>query len=369
MKFLSYDPTKHDEWDQFVLANPQAALGHLSSQFLLAEENSSTANRSILMYEDSMQLVGLLPLYEARFSVMRMLTIRTLASSAGPLFRPNLAPVEHGRLLDAMIDHVKSLADELRVDRISINYPSIVEGQLAIERFGFLPLRKHGFAENNMLGTYLDLRRDETILLASLEKNCRYKIRKAEKEGVKISPIETRDEWLACDSLNQQTLGSLKHSKRMMEIVWDEFIAKGHAHAFIAKYEDRAVSVEVIHTFRHSGYAWIAYNARPIVIGGANNYLLWHSMLHTKRLGASFFLMGTHEFSDDAKMQGISDFKRSFGGTPYYVLGGTLIRRKFKHHCLLALSEAARLVRNWVRGWKQNRKPSPTSTDPKKNNI
>jgi hypothetical protein len=362
MKFLSYDSTKREEWDQFVLANPQAALGHLSSQFLLAEANSNTANRSILMYEDSMQLVGLLPLYEVKVSAIRMLTIRTLASAAGPLLRPNLAPVEHGRLLDALIDHVKSLADELGADHISITYPSIIEGQLAIERLGMLPLRKHGFTENNMLGTYLDLRRDDAALLASLEKNCRYRIRKAEKDGVRIFPIETREDWLDCEPLNEQTLGKNKHSKRMMEMVWDEFISKGHAHAFIAKHEDRVVSVEVIHTFGHCGYAWIAYNARPILISGANNYLLWHSILHTKQLGASFFLMGTHEFSDDAKMQGISDFKKSFGGAPYYVLGGTFVRRKLKHYLILSFSEAARLARDKVRGWKlslsQDRKPA-----------
>jgi hypothetical protein len=365
MKFLSYDPTKREEWDQFVLANPQAALGHLSSQFLLAGENPTTTNRSILMYEDSMQLVGLLPLYEVKFSVLRMLTIRTLASSTGPLMRPNLAPTEQGKYLDALIDHVKSLAGELGVDRISITYPSIIEGQLAIERFGFLPLRKYGFTENNMLGTCLDLHRDETALLASLEKNCRYKIRKAEKDGVTISPIETREDWLACETLNEQTLGRHKHSGRTMEMVWDEFIAKGHAHAFVAKHQDRVISVEVIHTFGQCGYAWIAFNARPITIAGANNYLLWHSILRTKQLGASFFLMGTHEFSDDAKMQGISDFKKSFGGAPYYVLGGTLVRRKIKHHFILSLSEAACLARDKVKGWKLRLKQNPKSTTDK----
>jgi hypothetical protein len=362
MKFLPYEPTKREEWDQFVLSNPQGALGHLSSQFLLAEDNSGTTNRSILMYQDSMQLVGILPLYEVRYLAIRMLTIRTLASTTGPLFRPTLAAAEQRQLLDALIDYVKSLANECGVDRVSITYPSIIEEQLAIERFGILPLRRYGFTENNMLGTYLDLRRNEADLLVSLEKTCRYKIRKAEKDGVSISPIKSREDWLGCETLNEQTLGEHKHSKRMMEIVWDEFIAKGYAHAFIAKHEDRVLSVEVIQTFRQCAYAWIAYNARPILIAGANNYLLWHSILHAKQLGASFFLMGTHEFSDDAKMQGISDFKKSFGGVPYYVLGGTLVRRKIKHHFILLFSEAARLARAKVRGWKLTLKKNRRST-------
>ena len=362
MKFLSYEPAKREEWDQFVLANPQAALGHLSSQFLLSEENVDVTNRSVLMYQDSMQLIGILPLYEVKYSVLRGFTVRTLASATGPLLRSNLAPAEHRQFLDFLIDHVKSLADKLGVDRISITYPSIIEEQLAIERFGMLPLRRCGFIENNMLGTFLDLRRDEKELLASLEKGCRYKIRKAEKDGVSISPIETREDWLACEPLNEQTLGKQKHSRRMMELVWDEFIAKGHAHAFMAKQENRILSVEVIHTFRQTAYAWIAYNARPILVAGANNYLLWHCILHSKKLGIPFFLMGTHEFSDDVKMQGISDFKRSYGGTPYYVLGGTFVRRRIKHHSILLSTEAARSLRDNFKKWelalKRTHRPS-----------
>jgi hypothetical protein len=369
MKFLSYEPAKREEWDQFVLANPRGALGHLSSQFLLTEENADMTNRSVLMYQDSMQLVGILPLYEVKSPILRVVPVRTLTSTAGPLLRPNLAPAEHRQLLDSLIDHVKSLADELGVDRISITYPSIIGERLAIEEFGMLPLRKYGFIENNMLGTFLDLRHDEKDLLATLEKNCRHKIRKAEKDGVKISPIETREDWLACEALNEQTLGEHKHSKRMMELVWDEFIAKGHACAFIAKHENHVLSVEVIHTFRQSAYAWIAYNARPILISGANNYLLWHAILHTKKLGISFFLMGTYNFSDDAKTQGISDFKRSYGGTPYYVLGGTFLRKRVKHHSILLFTEAARHLRGKFRDLKPMVKPNHGSSISEKSAV
>ena len=348
MKFVSYDPTKRDEWDQFVLANPQASFGHLSANFLFTEENAETINRSILIYKDSMHLAGILPLVEVKDHSLPLIKVRTLASPAGPLFLANLPPSEQKNLLDSLILYVHSMAERLCVDRIKITYPSVIQGKLAVERFGFLPLRKYGYNENNLLGTYLDLSRSESDLIASLENTCRSAIRKAEKEGVTIVAIENREQWLSYKSMNEQTLGKSKHSQRTMEIVWDEFISKGYAYAFVAIHETLALSVVLVQRFHQCAYYWMAFNAIPR-FPGANNCVLWHAIQHAKQSGSSFFLMGTLEFSDDTKMQGISDFKKRFGGCPYYVLGGTFVRRKIKHHFLLSFAEAARLTRDKAR--------------------
>lgn len=350
INFVHYESTYCEDWDRFVLSNRQGALGHLSSQFVLADENTSSINRSILIYQDSAQLVGILPLYEAKSFALRVIPIRSLASTTGPLFRENLAASEQRNVLDLLLAYVRSLADKLGVDHTSITYPSMIDGQLAVERFGFFPLRKYGYTESNILGTYIDLSRSDSDLMASVKKKCRYEIRRAEKDGVQISPIDKREDWLGCEPLNEQTLGKHKHSKQMMEIVWDEFIVKGHAYALIAKHEDRTLSAVVIQSFHGNAYYWMAFNARPS-FPGAHNYLLWHSILHAKKLGLSFFLMGTLNFSEDAKTQGISDFKKSFGGIPYYVLGGTLLRRKIKHHSILLFLEVARRCRGKIMGW------------------
>jgi hypothetical protein len=350
MKFLPYEPAKRDEWDQFVCSHPHAGLGHLSSNFLLEEEQSRTINRSIMIYEDSMRLMGVLPLRESKSTMSRIFTTRTLASLGGPLFRTYLTAPEQSRLMDSLIDHVKSLAEKLSVDRITVTYPSMIEDRLAIERLGFLPLRKYYFSENNMLGTYHDLRRSDSDLLASFASDCRKNIRKAEKAGVQISEIKSREEWLSCEPLNEQTLGQIKYSPRAMEIVWDEFIAKGHAHAYLAQHENRPLSVEVIQTFNKNAYMWIAFNARPM-FEGANHCLIWHCMRNSKELGITSFLIGTLDFSDDPKTQGISDFKKRFGGTPYYVLGGTFVCKRIKYQFILLFNELARHLVPTIKKW------------------
>lgn len=338
VQFVPYTAAKRQEWDQFVFSNPQAACAHLSSELILAEENSSTTNRSIMMYEHPGRLVGILPLHQKTSSALKIVKERELASRGGPLFRAGLNESEQNAILDKLIEHLKQLARSLRADRILVSYPSSIDERLAVDRFGVLPLRKYGFVETNEMGTYLDLRRTEADLFSSLDKNCRYSIRKAEKDGVQISKLESRDEWLACETLNAQTFGKLKHSKRRMEIVWDEFIVKGHAHAFVARHEGRVASVGLIQSLHKCAYYWIAYNARPLQ-QGANNYLLWRGILHAKELGMSTFLVGSYYLNEEPKTQAISDFKRRFGGTPYYVLGGSLTLKRNKRLLLLLLAE------------------------------
>ena len=357
ISFVHYRSARCEEWDHFVSSNPEGAMGHLSSQFLLAEQNAGTINRSMLIYRDSVQLVGVLPLCETKSIALKVIPIRILASTAGPLFLESLAASEKRDLLDLLLAYVSSLADDLGIDRISISYPSIIEGQLAVERFGFFPLKKYGYSESNMLGTYIDLGRSDSDLMASLENTCRNKLRKAAREGVQILPIEKREDWLSYESMNQQALGKYSYSRRTMEVAWDEFISKGHAYAFAAMHENRALSVVVIQSFHRNAYYWMAFNAKPS-FPGANNYLLWNSILYAKKLGLSFFLMGTLDFSDDAKTQGISDFKKSFGGIPYYVLGGTLVRRKIKHLSMLLFLEVTRHFRGLGRALKLNRRSS-----------
>lgn len=350
MEFLPYLPAKRREWDQFVESHPRAGFGHLSSNFLLEDETGRTINRSLMIYENPTRLIGVLPLRESKSAMSRVFTIRTLASNGGPLFHTRLTAPEQSRLLDSLIAHVKLMAEKLGVDRITVIYPSMMEGRLSIDLLGYLPLRKYHFAENNMLGTYHDLRRSDSDLLACLAKDCRKSMRKAEQAGVKAREIESREEWLGCEPLNEQTLGPQKYSRRAMEIVWDEFIAKGYARAYVAQHENRTVSIEVIQIFNKNAYLWIAFNARPI-LDGANNYLIWHCLRDSRNFGATSILLGSFEFSDDAKTQGISDFKRKFGGTPYYVLGGTFLRKRAKYQSILLMTEVARYVFTSLRRW------------------
>jgi Acetyltransferase (GNAT) domain len=332
MQIEEYNETRRADWDAFVAAHPHASFRHLSGLFALEAEISGARNRSLMIYDERGRLVGLLPLFEVVERALRYLRLRTLNSGTtlpgGPLFDLSLSAKQERDLLAELMAHVETLARSIGAERVSISYPNVIGDRTSIAHYGYLPLRRFGYREHNIVGLLLDLSASATALFAQLKSACRNMIRRAERDGLTWHVITDRAEWLACHALNVQTLGAHAYTPRAFEIIWDEFVAKDTASVGTAKVGGRIASVCVVVGLRTSCYYWLGFNARPPLATGANNFALWHSILLWQQRGARFFELGSMEF-DDARQQQIGAFKESFGGTPCYALGGA---RELKPH-------------------------------------
>jgi hypothetical protein len=80
-------------------------------------------------------------------------------------------------------------------------------------------------------------------------------------------------------------------------------------------------------------YYWLGFNARPPRLTGANNFVLWQTMLLWKSRGARFFEVGSLEFSNE-KLIKIAAFKESFGGTSCYCLTGAVDLKPVKRRAV-----------------------------------
>jgi hypothetical protein len=333
MHITSYSDSNLLEWDAFVAANPLASYGHLSSTFALARHHSGAVNRSLMLHADDGSLIGILPLFEIESRVLGVIPHRVLASGAdfpaGPLFRKALAAAAQEEGLRMLLEEAAALGHKLKADEIAINYPNVMGRVPSILKPGYLPLREYAYTERNKVYFLIDLRAEEKDLLANLRANCRNHIRSAQRKGVSVRALETRDEWLACDELNQQTLGSAKLSVKALEVIWDEFVAKGFATALAAVVDGSMVNVVVMVHFNRAAYYWFGFNRKPQPISGANQCALWEAILQCKRLKAEFLDLGSKSFAGD-KLMAISTFKEAFGGAPTYSLCGALGLRPWK---------------------------------------
>lgn len=341
MRVEVYEGGQRQEWDAFVRAHPHASAGHLSGVFAL-EEAGGNHNRSLLLRGERDRLAGLLPLFETETRSLRFVRQRRLASGTylpgGPLLAPELSARQQRDALALLVAEAQRVAAASRADSIAISYPNVAGGRASVEHYGYLPLRHFGFRESNVVSLLADLNSPEETLLGNLKGNCRNMIRRAEREGAQFRLVERRDEWLALEELNAQTLGDLSYPRRVLEVVWDEFVAKGFATVGAAFAGGAVASVVVAVGAGSSCYYWMGFNARPLAVVGANNLALWRTMLLWKGRGARVFELGSMEFSD-AKQRRISEFKESFGGRPVYALGGTLELRPAKQ-ALLSLAGA-----------------------------
>jgi hypothetical protein len=329
MRVEVYDPGKQEQWDAFVHSNSLASWGHLSETFILNKCALGALNRSLILYESHETIIGVLPLFEAVSHELRFVRCRYL-TSAGPLFRDGLSDSVERQALATLVGSAADVARRANVDKIMVTYPNVIGSQLAITRFGYLPLKDYGFAELNVVGLMLDLRPDVESLFSQMKKRCRTAVRAGRKNGATTQVVRDRNLWLSCHDLNRQTLGEKSYSRRAFEVIWDEFISKGFAVAVATLFEGRVASVVVASRFNGSAYYWLHFNAHPEIVAGAGACALWETIRTCKELGTLFFGLGSLEFSNDSKQRNIAFFKAGFGGTPFYSMSGVLELKRTK---------------------------------------
>lgn len=341
MELLDYTSDLRPEWDAFVAAHPRAAQGHLSAQFELAAATPGVQNVSLAV-RDGRALTGVLPLFASSHRQLKAVPVRELMSGAffpaAPLVSPKLQGKAETRVLDLLHEGMAARAAALHADRVIVTHPHVVDGQPSIVRFGYSPLLHRGFAARHGVGLLVDLSKSPEQLSSGLRSGCRQSLTKAEGAGVTVRVITDRAEWLACHELNLQTLGALAYTERQMAVIWDAFIAQGHAAAHLGSVNGTPVAATVTIYGNGSAYYWIGLNRRPAPVVGAGHLTLWTAMLAARDRGTPYFELGSLDFGNP-KNAGISQFKQSFGGVPYQIISAQLDVKPVKS-AALALGEA-----------------------------
>lgn len=330
-----YKDISREEWDGFVSGNPEAGFGHTSANFALAESRGAR-NESFVVRTSDGHILALMPMFVVDSKELRYIPIRSLVSGmfpAGPLFAVSSSQKQRKTLLADIANHAVGIGKKVGADEIRVSWPTVIGGEPALARLGHLPLRDFGFTETNTVGFLLDVTQPEEQLQKRLNENCRRNIQRAEKAGVEIRRISNRSEWLSCDDLNQITLGPLAHSRRELEVIWDEFIANGLSTPFAAIHGGEIVTMILTIDSAASSYYWIGWNRLAEHAPGASHRAMWEAILTSARAGRKYFELGTKEFLNQ-KMMTISRFKESFGGSPVYSVGGVRQCRPLKRALL-----------------------------------
>jgi hypothetical protein len=340
MDIVDFTPDQTREWDEFVASHPLASYGHLSAQFRLAAV-AGMANVS-LVARDGRKICGLLPLFLTRHHTLRVIPVRELASGAlfpaGPLVSPQLQGKAETRVLETLLAAVRARALTRNADRVLVTHPTVVGGQPAIVRFGYSPLLHHGYKPRHGVGLLLDLTQPVEQLASARRSGCRQSVNKAAGSGATAVLLTDRREWMACRDINVQTLGELAYSDAQMATIWDDFIAPGHAIAHVVRSGGVPAAVTVTTLANGSAYYWIGLNRKPAPVPGAGHLALWTAILDARERGCRYFELGSLDFENPRNI-GISQFKQSFGGTPYQVIGAQLDVRRVKS-ASIALAEA-----------------------------
>lgn len=327
MKIVKYDDSQKYAWDEFVQSNSCSWTGHHSSMFAFEKERSKAENHSILIFDDNGILSAILPLFLVTHREIKFLKRRILSSgtelASGPLLLEDIGKKQKKKVINLLFSHVSEIGKQLKADEVRIGYPNIIAGQTSLNYYGYFPLKRFGYKENNVITMIKDLRKSEEDLFASMEHRCRKSINKCRGNNILFQEIKEKDQWLNCYDMNIQTLGTLAYSKTELEILWDQFVMQGVAKVTAILHAGEIINIVLTTGWTDCFYFWIGFNAKNNGVSGGATLLLWETMLFYKRKGFRFCEIGSMEFVD-GKHGNISKFKESFNGSPMYMLSGAL---------------------------------------------
>lgn len=353
MDVLDFEPSMIDDWDRFVEAHPLAGYGHLSGNFALADATPGVRNRSLVV-KAGRSMTAILPLFEQSDHVLRAVPVRQLVSGpffpAGPLVSAHANAKEEANVVTALAHAIRERSQAFGVDQVSVGYPTVTGGQPTIQRLGYSPFLHHGYKPRPGVALVLDLTRTPEQLGAGRKSSCRQTINKAQSAGLAVTPIASRDEWMACYPMNVRTLGSLALSPDQLAVMWDAFMARGHATAYAVRSTNGELAgMTAVIRCGATAYYWHGWRS-DAQVPGASYLALWTAIMDAREQGCRTFELGSLDF-ENPKNIGISQFKQSFGGAPYQTLGAQLDLKPVK---AAALGLAAAVVASL----RQRRRPA-----------
>ncbi len=262
----------------------------------------------------------LLGAYQGSQLVATALTLTVRSRRGTFLHIPHGPIMDHAdsEIMDAFVLAWKKFANEdgalfIRVSPIIALESS--EKQIFTQH-GFRPAPMHMHAETLWL---LDVSPEEDVLLSNMRKNCRYAIRKAERDGVKIRrSVDSSDLGLFYE-IYRQTAARQNFSPFSFGYIRSEFEAfraAGRAMFFFGEFQEKTVSAALI-LFTESEAFYHQGASTPVGEGVSVMHLVqWEIIRESRRRGLAFYnFWGVSPADQPAHpWAGLSNFKRGFGG-------------------------------------------------------
>lgn len=172
----------------------------------------------------------------------------------------------------------------------------------------------------------MDLQKNKEDILGEMEHNTRYAIKTAQKRGVKISVFEDQpskesgfhDFWRIFAETNK------RHNLKIYQEDYYRLVAglSGDclSELILAEAERRIIAGAITVFFDKTAYYLYAASASGYSRLNAPSLVLWEAILGAKKAGCQKFdLWGISE--TDKKWQGLTAFKKSFGGSEENYVG------------------------------------------------
>ena len=257
---------------------------------------------------------------------------------------------QNQNLVNAFVKEIKKIAKEKNCVFVRVR-PQLVSDDFSknlFKKLGFINAPMHLHAE---LTSQLDITKTEEELLSQMRKTTRYEIKKAIKQGIKITAstdISLIKDFYDLQIQTAKRQNFVPFSYNFLHEQFKVFAESGHALLYNAEFNNKFLAQAfVIFYGKEAVYHYGASTDMGRNYGGA--YLIqWEAILEAKKRGMTRYNFWgvspidkpTHRFS------GLSLFKRGFGGQDVeYLHAQDLIINKPKYLINYAIETIRKTIR------------------------
>lgn len=342
-------------WDAFADVSDEAWLYH---RFDLQDTMSTWRGKhdsSFAVIDSSSEgkILAVMPLHILEDSKGKIVALHSVG---GPACDNNTRENQKLKVLDFIMDHLKSMALKFDAQRIDVILSPMAPAYRGARCPRVNPLLQTGF-HNSLTQTYvINLQNSEEEIWEKMHKQCRTHIRKAEKEGCAVreastfSDIETYYE-IHCETYHRT--GVPPHPFEYFKLIWENCTTKGYSYFFLAERNGHIIAADNEAYYKNAMSGWTAAGRDEASKIGANNLLHWHAIRWAQKKGCEWYESG-EGFPDitQGKEKGLTDFKKSFGGEMYPFYRGeiTLVKEtnpytQIKYHFIKILHNVRMILK------------------------
>lgn len=371
MKVVDFEGVSSADWDELVEKSPDgwlyqttryltytAALGKKSLSFgvvtdsneLLAvvpcyleersleddrDNNSSPLGDRRTRFEFLLKVHRKMRSFAARVGrkVSRLLALvglRPSGAKVAPCFQLNLGYSGYAisskvgdkgrkKILRLIYSHLDEMAEKNGVEELVVRKINPLDGD---------PLRRHSFNLDWFFGVsarfqsvprvtvILDLRKTEEELWKGLDEDNRNIVRQAEKKGVAFRAGSAREDLKEFHDIHVESWDRTMNHHQSLEMYQTmvDTLGTQSVRILFADHGGGSVSAVLLHVYNNGVFYWGGCSRLGALKLGANNYLLWHSILWAKQQGWFFFEVGmfdSHRFGN-GKEYSVGQYKKQF---------------------------------------------------------
>lgn len=324
MDFVRHNPDLAAEWDALIENSDDGWVFSRSYWLRMMARVWDIEDHSFAVTENG-QLAAVLPLHFIPAE-------KRLSSSGwgygGPAIAAGLSAADRQRLWLAVFEHVHEIAAQVGATRVTASISPLTRTSLA-NRWGVNPLVAARFSDVSTVALVVDLSLTEEQLWLGLSSNARQNVKRARAAGYRAERRPWTDMLDTYYRLHRETYertGARQHPRSYFECIADPANADRHTVLWVGyDPQGRAVAFHNDACFGRTAMYHTGCSAAAHLDSGVNYLLFWEALAGARAGGCLWYESGeVFPRAQGGKEEGLTRFKRKFGGEMHRVFRGEL---------------------------------------------